>query len=118
MAVSITRHSKERIMERTEGIDSIPEAKKVAKQAKQSGKTINYFQKYPKFFSYLQNKKGQSNECSIRIYRGCIYIWKGKRKALITAHPIPDRYLQEIEEINNQKENKNEALESTVNSLS
>ena len=95
MAV-ITRHSKERIMQRTDGVRNFAEAKKLAKQAKISGKTLNYYQKCPKFFSYLQNKKNQTNDCSIRVYRGCIYIWRGKNKTLVTAHPIPDRYNDEI----------------------
>lgn len=91
----ITRHSKERIVERTNGVNSLYEAKKLAKQARISGKTINDFQKYPRFFSYLQNKKRQTNSCSIRIYRNNIYIWRGKN-ILVTAHPIPERYLEEM----------------------
>lgn len=93
----ITMHSKQRIVERTEGVTSFAEAKRLAKQAKQSGKTLNDFQKYPNFFHYLRNKKSQTNSCSIRVYRGNIYIWRGKDK-LVTAHPIPDRYKLEMEE--------------------
>lgn len=92
----ITRHSKERIVQRTEGCENFAEAKKLAKQAKHSGATINQFQKFPKFFSYLQNKRDQTNTCSIRIYRGNIYLWRGK-DTLITAHPIPERYIKEME---------------------
>ena len=92
----ITMHSKQRIVERTEGVTTFAEAKKLAKQAKRSGKTINDFQKYPNFFQYLQNKKGQTNSCSIRVYRDNIYIWRGK-DTLVTAHPIPDRYKAEME---------------------
>lgn len=91
----ITRHSKERIVERTNGINNLYEAKKLAKQARISGKTLNDFQKYPRFFAYLQNKKGQTNSCSIRIYRDNIYIWRGKN-ILMTVHPIPERYLKEM----------------------
>lgn len=98
---SITKHSKERIVERTEGVDTFAEAKKVAKLAKACGKTINQFQKYPKFFAYLQNKRNQTNDCSIRIYRDCIFIWRGRTKSLVTAHPIPDRYLEEMKEMDN-----------------
>lgn len=82
----ITKHSKQRIVERTDGVTTFAEAKRLAKQARNSGKTLNHFQKYPKFFSYLQNKKNQTNDCSIRVYRGCIYIWRGKNKALVTLH--------------------------------
>ena len=96
----ITKHSKERIVERADNINSFSEAKKLAKQAKISGKNIGYYQTCPKFFSYLQNKKGQTNTCSIRVYKGCIYIWRGKNKVLVTAHEIPKRYLNEI---NNMK---------------
>jgi protoheme ferro-lyase len=97
---NITRHSKERIVERTD-VTSFAEAKRLAKQAKTSGKTINAFVKYPRFFSYLQNKRHQTNDCSIRVYQGCIYIWRGKSKSLVTAHTIPDRYIKEMEEIDN-----------------
>lgn len=95
----ITQHSKQRIVERTEDNKSYADAKRTAKVAWKSGKTINSYQKYPKFFSYLQNKRKQSNTCSIRIYKGNIYIWRGARKCLLTAHPIPDRYLEEIEKV-------------------
>ncbi len=95
----ITKHSKERIVQRTEGVDTFAEAKRMAKQARISGKTINHFQKYPKFFSYLQNKRSQTNDCSVRVYQGNIYIWRGKTKSLVTAHPIPDRYIKEMEAI-------------------
>lgn len=94
----ITKHSKQRIVERTDGVKNFSEAKKMAKQAKISGKTINDFQQFPKFFQYLRNKRNQTNSCSIRIYKGNIYIWRGNWK-LVTAHPIPDRYLKEMEEM-------------------
>lgn len=96
MSARISNHSKERIIERTDGIYTKAEAKRIAKQARQSGKTINDFQKYPNFFSYLRNKKSQTNSCTIRVYRGNIYIWRGKN-ILVTAHPIPDRYIKEME---------------------
>ncbi len=92
----ITRHSKVRIVQRTEGCESFAEAKKLAKQAKRSGATINQFQKFPRFFAYLQNKRNQTNTCSIRVYKNNIYIWRGK-DTLITAHPIPYRYIKEME---------------------
>lgn len=102
----ITKHSKQRIVERTDGVNTFAEAKRLAKQARISGKTLNNFQKYPKFFSYLQNKKNQTNDCSIRIYRGCIYVWRGKTKTLVTAHPIPDRYIEEMEVVDNSLDNQ------------
>lgn len=94
--IRITKHSKERIVERDEDITNFSEAKRTAKIAWNSGKTINDFCEYPKFFSYLQNKKSQSRTCRVRIYRGNIYIWRGNCKTLRTAHPIPDRYIKEI----------------------
>lgn len=99
MSTKMTRHSKERSIQRIAGCTSKAEAKKLAIVAKRSGKTINYYQRYEKFFSYLQNKKNQTNTCSIRIYRDNIYIWRGK-KTLVTVHPIPDRYIKEMEAAN------------------
>jgi hypothetical protein len=98
---NITKHSKERIVERTE-VTNFADAKRLAKQAKISGKTINFFTKYPRFFSYLQNKRHQTNDCSIRVYQGCIYVWRGKAKSLVTVHTIPDRYLEEMKEIDDR----------------
>lgn len=101
--LSITQHGKERMIERIEEVSSVAEAKRMAKQAKHSGKPIGCFQQYPEFFSYLQDKKCQSNSCSIKIYKNYIYIWKGKHKTLITVHGIPEQYLQEMIEIDKSK---------------
>jgi hypothetical protein len=90
--IKITKHSKERIVERDTQANNFAEAKKVAKQAYASGKTINQYQDQPQFFRYLQNKKSQANSCVIRVYRDNIYIWRGKGKSLVTAYPIPDRF--------------------------
>lgn len=98
MAQIITQHSKERIVERTEGITSFNEAKRVAKIAYTSGKTANDFQRYPKTFKYLQNKSHQTCTCRLRVYRGNIYIWRGN-KVLMTAHSFPDWCVKEMEEL-------------------
>lgn len=96
----ISRHSKERIVERTSDISSLYEANKVAKIAFKSGKNINEFQRCPKFCDYLRNKKMQANDCSIRVYKDNIYIWRGRKHTLVTAHPIPDRFKEELEMMN------------------
>lgn len=98
MAQTITKHSKERIVERTEGITFFEEAKRVAKIAKKSGKTINDFQRYPKTFRYLQRKSQQTCTCKLRVYRGNIYIWRGK-DILMTAYPFPEWCIKEMEEL-------------------
>ena len=95
----ITRHGKEHIVERNDSISNYQDAKRIAKIAWRSGKDRGAFQKYPKFFSYLANKQSQSNTCSLRVYQGHIYIWRGKNRSLVTSHPIPERYLEEMEEI-------------------
>ena len=99
----ITRHSKERLIQRNDWIDNYATAKRVAKAAWDSGKTIGQYQIYPKFFSYLSNKKSQSNTCSIRVYQNNIYIWRGKNRSLVTSHPIPNRYIEEITLINRER---------------
>ena len=95
----VSTHGKYRIIERDSGVSCAAEAKRVAKLAYSSGKTIGEFQKTPKFFNYLQNKRDQTRNCSIRVYRGNIYIWKGDRRTLVTAHPIPARFKKELEEV-------------------
>lgn len=103
----ITHHSKKRIIQRNETVNTVQDAKRIAKIAWRSGKERGYFTKYPKFFSYLANKQSQSNTCSIRIYQGHIYIWRGKNRSLVTSHPIPDRYIEEMAEIDRKQEEVN-----------
>ena len=102
----VTRHSKERLVQRNETIDNYAVAKRVAKIAWHSGRTIGEYNAYPKFFSYLTNKRNQSNTCSIRIYQDNIFIWRGSHRNLVTSHPIPDRYKEEMELVDKQKEVK------------
>lgn len=90
-------HARTRIVQRDEIANSHNDAKKLAKIAFNSGDTINKYEKYPQFFAYLSRRRNESQTCRVRIYRGNIYIWKGSKKTLITAHPIPDRFLKEME---------------------
>ena len=94
-------HARARIVERDESANCHNDAKKLAKIAFNSGDTINCYQKYPKFFAYLSYRRGESATCRVRVYRGNIYIWKGSKKTLVTAHPIPERFIKEMEEKDN-----------------
>lgn len=94
----VTNHSIKRIIERDDNVNFVAEAKKVAKNAFTAGKTIKDFVDCPKFAEYLKKKKNQARDCSVRVYRDNIYIWRGKRKNLVTAHPIPDRFKDELKE--------------------
>lgn len=98
----ISYHARARIVQRDDSANSHNDAKKLAKIAFNSGTTIDRFQKYPKFFAYLCDRRNESATCRVRVYRGNIYIWKGTQKKLITAHPIPDRFIKEMEAINEQ----------------
>lgn len=71
----------------------------MAKQAWTSGKTISYFCSYPDFCNYLRSKQGLSKTSSIRVYRGNVFIWRGKSKTLVTAFPIPEKYIGRLEEL-------------------
>ena len=96
---NISKHSKERMIERISEITNIPDAKRMAKAARASGKLIGAYKNYPRFFTYLQKKKDKSTNNSVRVYRNCVYIWKGsKNKTLVTVFPIPERFLKEMEE--------------------
>lgn len=95
-------HARARIVQRDGETGCRSDAKKVAKIAFRSGATINQFQRYPKFFCYLSDRRDESNTCRIRVYRGNIYIWKGNTKTLITCHPIPDRFIQEMKEVDSK----------------
>lgn len=92
----ITMHSKQRIVERADNVNNFTEAKKMAKQAWISGKTINYFQKYPEFFNYLVKRRDQTRSCSIRVYKDNIYVWRGRRHILLTVLQIPEKYKEEM----------------------
>ncbi len=95
-------HARARIVQRDVETECHSDAKKVAKIAFRSGATINQFQRYPKFFRYLSDRRDESNTCRVRVYRGNIYIWKGNTKTLITCHPIPDRFIQEMKEVDSK----------------
>lgn len=98
----LSKHSKIRLIERDKNVNFCREAKRTAAIAYNSGKTIGDFQRYPKFFAYLQNKNDQTRTCSIRVFHNNIYIWRGKSKTLVTVHPIPNRYLIEMAQIDDQ----------------
>lgn len=95
----LTMHSKERLVERDSDTFNFDQAKRQAKIAWRSGKTINHYQDYPRFFMSLQNRKAQSRSCSIRVYNNNIYVWRGEKqnRKLITVVPIADRYKKEME---------------------
>ncbi len=95
--MQISVHSKKRIVQRVQGVENFHDAKRMAKQAKISGKTIDYYSNCPKFFHYLQYKSEQTHECRVRIYKDNIFIWHGKSQTLVTAHPIPKRFQKEID---------------------
>lgn len=99
----ITRHSKSRIVERMDTISSFQEAKKVAKQAWSSGKTIDRFQGYPNLYNYLVQKANYSRSNSLRVYRNTIFIWRGKKHVLVTAYPIPENFQDEMRRKEKQK---------------
>ena len=95
----VSQHGKQRIVERDNGVSCIAEAKKMARLAYSAGKTVNNFQTTPNFYNYLRRKRNQTRECSLRVYRGNIYIWRGSQRTLVTAYPIPDRFKKELEEV-------------------
>ena len=48
---TISKHSKERMIERIPEITNIPDAKRMAKAARASGKLIEAYKNYPKLFT-------------------------------------------------------------------
>lgn len=94
--MNLSRHSKERSVERVERINCFAEAKRNAKIAYRAGKTISYYDSKPQFSAYLQSRKRTSNSSTIRVYKGNIYIWRGKHKTLTTVLPIPERFIEEL----------------------
>lgn len=98
----ISFHSKERSKERVDGVETNYDARRLAKQARSSGRTVDKFLKYPRFYSYLINKNNQTRTTSIRVFHDNIYIWRGASQTLVTVHPIPDRYKKEMEEIDSK----------------
>lgn len=94
--MNLSKHSKERSVERVENVNCFAEAKRNAKIAYRAGKTISYYDSKPQFSAYLQARKRTSNSSTIRVYKGNIYIWRGKHKILTTVLPIPERFLEEL----------------------
>jgi len=97
----ISDHAKKRSKERVEGVETNYDARRFAKQAWNNGNHINKYARYPRFFSYLQNKKNQTRTTHVRIFKDNIYIWRGKLQTLVTVHPIPDRYKIEMRAVDN-----------------
>ena len=95
--MNLSKHSKERSVERLEHVNCFAEAKRNAKIAYRAGKTISYYSSKPQFSAYLQARKRTTNSSTIRVYKGNIYIWRGKHKTLTTVLPIPERFLEELE---------------------
>lgn len=95
-------HGKERLVQRLEEVNNFEDAKKMEAIAWHSGKTINHFQSYPRTYSYLRYKKNRTNECSIRVYRNNLFIWRGKKRKFVTAYPLPQALLDEIEKEGNE----------------
>lgn len=94
--MNLSRHSKERSVERVGNVNCFAEAKRNAKIAYRAGKTISYYDSKPQFSAYLQSRKRTSNSSTIRVYKGNIYIWRGKHKTLTTVLPIPERFIEEL----------------------
>lgn len=99
MSTIVSHHSRQRLVERVDGINSVKDAKRMAKQAWISGKTVNNFCSYPTFCNYLERKRGPSQNSSIRVYRGNVFIWRGKSKTLVTAFPVPPKYTEIVKEL-------------------
>ena len=95
--MNLSKHSKERSVERVGNVNCFAEAKRNAKIAYRAGKTISYYDSKPQFSAYLQARKRTTNNSTIRVYKGNIYIWRGKHKTLTTVLPIPERFLEELE---------------------
>ena len=95
--MNLSKHSKERSVERVERVNCFAETKRNAKIAYRAGKTISYYDSKPQFSAYLQSRKRTSNNSTVRVYKGNIYIWRGKHKTLTTVLPIPERFIEELE---------------------
>lgn len=93
MSNRISNHGSQRIVERVKSINTKEQAKRLAKQALVSGKTIDKFVRHDAFFNYLSRRRHQSNSCSVRVFHDHIYIWRGKNKTLVTAYPVPEKFL-------------------------
>ena len=73
MLQRISRHSKQRICQRANGVSTFSESRKQAIQAFRSGQSIGDFQNFPEFFEYLRKvKERTSNSTTIRVYKGLI----------------------------------------------
>lgn len=96
--MNLSKHSKERSVERVENVNCFAEAKRNAKIAYRAGKTISYYDSKPQFSAYLQSHTRTTNSSTIRVYKGNIYIWRGKHKTLTTVLSIPERFFEELEE--------------------
>lgn len=94
--MNLSKHSKERSVERIGHVNCFTEAKRNAKIAYRSGNPISHYDSKPQFSAYLQSRKRTTNNSTVRVYKGNIYIWRGKHKTLTTVLSIPERFFEEL----------------------
>ena len=83
--LSITNHARDRIGERT-GITRKRERDKLSQQARRRGLAPDYF--YGNFRSFLFSKAYQKGHVKIKVYKECIFVYRGKN--LLTMYPVPE----------------------------
>ena len=100
----ITQHAKQRIVQRDDSVNTIAVAKRNAKIAYNSGYKIHELAGYcPHITAWMRRKKGQNgNDAKVRLYQNNLYIWRGKKKRLVTVLPLCENFQRELNEFNEQ----------------
>ena len=88
MEVSI--HAFNRIDSRVIPVKTLKQAKKLALEAYTKGYTADQLRAEFKYLArYLDFKlRGESERTEIKIYKGFVWIWNGRKKVLRTVYPI------------------------------
>lgn len=99
MSMTITQHSKQRLIERNDKVDNYENAKRNAKVAFNSGYCIhNLAESCPRTADWMRYKKEKNGRTArVRLYQNNLYLWRGQHKRLITVIPLPKVLREEVE---------------------
>lgn len=102
MSITITKHAKERLVERNDSVNSFKMAERNAKIAFRSGYKIHQLARdFPRIAQWMQNKKDQNGGAAkVRLYQNNLYIWRSKANRLITVIPLCEDFQKELEKLN------------------
>lgn len=95
--IEITYHAKQRLAERVPDIHPSNYSQFVM-SARYNGSPISYFYDKPEILNYLKKYFRSDNSTQLRVYRDCVFVFKGnkgKARTLVTVVNIREQFCKE-----------------------